>query len=282
MSSVFFTINNILWKKYLHLHLSMDLAFKRAIYSSLILLVLSFFFPGNLLKEALQPGFYIILIGCLFGAAGLFFLIGYLKKGNLSLLGYYNLLGVGLTSLYSYLTQDQSLTNNYFAPGMAMIIIGYAVFITEGKFSFSHLKTRWLDHFWLIGMVVFFTAALIIQSIVVAKFSFITVVFSQELVVLILALVLSILWDKKTDEEETSIRFLSFEPFVMAIFIVAALLVGLKGLSITSPLLASLFGLLTPILTLFGGKFIFNETVKGYHYIALVIMLAGCSFLYFG
>jgi drug/metabolite transporter (DMT)-like permease len=282
MSSVFFTINNILWKKYLHLHFSMDLAFKRAIYSSLILLVLSFFFPGNLLKEAFQPGFYIILIGCLFGAAGLFFLIGYLKKGNLSLLGYYNLLGVGLTSLYSYLTQDQSLSNNYFAPGMGMIIIGYAVFITEGKFSFSHLKTRWLDHFWLIGMVVFFTAALIIQSIVVAKFSFITVVFSQELVVLILAFVLSLLWNKKTDEEETSIRFLSFEPFVMAIFIVAALLVGLKGLSITSPLLASLFGLLTPILTLFGGKFIFNETVKGYHYIALVIMLAGCSFLYFG
>ena len=282
LSALFFTINNILWKKFLHAHLSMDLAYKRAIYSSLILLVLSFFFPGNLLKESLQPDFYIILVGCLFGAAGLFFLIGYLKKGNLSLLGYYNLLGIGLATLYTFLKGDGTLGNTYFAPGMSLIILGYIVFVTEGSFSFTSMKTKWKDHLWLIGMVVSFTSALIIQSIAVTSFSFITIVFSQELVVLLLAFLFAVFWKTKSNEQEEKIQLFSFTPFIMSVFIVLALLTGLKGLAITNPLISSLFGLLTPILTLFAGKYFFNETIKRFHYLALFIMLSGCAFLYFG
>jgi drug/metabolite transporter (DMT)-like permease len=61
----------------------------------------------------------------------------------------------------------------------------------------------------------------------------------------------------------------SWRPIVMAI---VTELIGLKA---TNPLSSSLFGLLVPILTVFGAVVLFVEKVSLQYYIALIIMIVG-------
>ena len=115
---------------------------------------------------------------------------------------------------------------------------------------------------------------MIIQSKVVTSFSFVTVGLSQELVIVVFAGMLSVVLKNPSTAVQNKIIY-SWKPIVMAIVIVAAIVTGLIGLKATNPLSSSIFGLLVPILTVFGGVVLFKEKATKQHYLALVVMMLG-------
>ena len=187
LSTFLFTINNILWKKYLSVQLTFKLVFVRAIFTSICFLLLYFFLEGNLLNEIQSPDYYLIIIACLFGAIGLYCLIQFLKQGALNYMGYYNFFGIAITGLYTLIFKQEQLKNIYFLSGLALIVLGYIFFliITQSKNGDSNNKNK--DHFLLIAMTLAFNFSVITQSLAIEKFSFVTVAFSQEVVVLSMA-----------------------------------------------------------------------------------------------
>ncbi len=274
LSTLLFTFNNVLWKKFLPVSFTFKLVFIRAVYSSLLLLLLYRFMDGNFFRELSTPGFYIILISCVLGAMGLFALVSYLKNGRLYNLGYYNMAGTALAGLYTFFFVKEKLQGFFFMPAMLLLAIGYLFFIhiknnqkKEGEKSIN-------DHLLLWIMVFSFTGAMITQSMALNHFSFVTLAFTQELVILIMAGLASIVLYKK--DSIKNITILSWQPILMAVIIVAAVLTSLAGLKITSPLASAVFGLLVPLFTFFGGVFFFKEKAVLQHYVAMVLMLGGC------
>jgi drug/metabolite transporter (DMT)-like permease len=62
---------------------------------------------------------------------------------------------------------------------------------------------------------------------------------------------------------------------IMALVIFAAILTGALGLKIADPFLASLTGMMSPVLTVFGGILFFKDKLRPVHYITLALMVAG-------
>lgn len=277
LSSLLFTLNNMLWKKYLTVTLTYRLVYIRAIYTSLFLLLLYFFMEGNFIKEATSPEFYIILLSCFLGAIGLYALVTYLKNGRLFNLGYYSMAAIGITGVYSYLFKKDQLLSPWFLPAMLMLATGFIIFINIKNPDEKDIKKSRKDHILLWTMILGFTGAMITQSMAIETFSFVTVAFTQELVILLLAGLASLIFLK--EETNNTIKVYSWQPIVMAGVIVAAILTSLAGLKVTTPLTASLVGLLIPLLTFFGGMIFFNEKATKLHYVALLLMLIGCLLL---
>ena len=274
VSQLFFVVNNILWKTFLSVSLTFKLVFVRAIFTSICFLGLYFFMDGNFYQEMLQPDYYLIIIGCLFGAAGLYCLIEFLKQGALNYMGYYSFFGIAITGIYTLFFKGDKLNNNYYIIGLIFIILGYILFLKSAQQNTTHQKAKYKDHLLLVCMTIFFNSLMIIQSKVVTSFSFVTVGLSQELVIVLFAGLLSLVLKNPSSTEQKRIIY-SWNPILMAIVIVAAIVTGLIGLKATNPLSSSLFGLLVPILTVFGGVVLFKEKVSLQHYIALVIMMVG-------
>ena len=274
ISQLFFVINNILWKTFLSVSLTFKLVFVRAIFTSLCFMFLYFFMDGNFYTEILYPGYYLIIIGSIFGAAGLYCLIEFLKQGALNFMGYYQFFGIAITGVYTLLFKGDKLNNTYYIVGLIFIILGFTVFLLATNKNTAHKKANYKDHLLLIVMTICFNTAMIIQSKVVNNFSFVTVGLSQELVIVVFAGLLTLLLKNTSTTANEQIIY-SWRPIIMAIVIVAAIVLGLIGLKATNPLSSSLFGLLVPILTVFGGVILFKEKVSVQHYIALVIMMIG-------
>ena len=133
LACLLFTFNDFLWKKYLANVLSYRLAFIRAIYTSTIMAFLYFFMDGNFFIESQSSDFYILIISCLLGSLGLFALITYLQKGLLYNLGFYNLAGVFVMSIYTYFFEREKIQGHAFIFGMMCIVTGYIVFIYNQK-----------------------------------------------------------------------------------------------------------------------------------------------------
>ena len=187
LACILFAVNDILWKKYLKDLLTFQLAFVRAIYTSIIMALLYFFVDGNFFRECQQPDFYIILISCFFGCMGLFSLIIYLKRGLLFNLGFYSLAGVFIIAFYTFITDRNSINDLMFLLGSILIIVGYIFFINANKQQIGMPKKSMNDHLLLWVMTLSFSILLITQGITVTKFSFITISFTQEVSVAIFA-----------------------------------------------------------------------------------------------
>ena len=274
ISQLFFVINNILWKSFLSVSLTFRLVFVRAIFTSICFVLLYFFMDGNFYAEIFQPDYDLIIIGCIFGAAGLYCLIEFLKQGALNYMGYYSFFGIAITGVYTLFFKGDKLNNNFYIVGLIFIILGYMLFLKSANQNASHKKVNYKDHLLLVIMTICFNAAMIIQSKVVTSFSFVTVGLSQELVIFVFAGLLSVVLKNPSTAVQIKIIY-SWKPILMAIVIVAAIVTGLIGLKATNPLSSSLFGLLVPILTVFGGVFLFKEKVSLQHYFALIIMMFG-------
>ena len=228
---------------------------------------------GNFYEEILQPDYYLIIIGCIFGAGGLYCLIEFLKQGALNYMGYYSFFGIAITGVYTLFFKGDKLNNTYYIVGLIFIILGYILFLKSAQQNTTHQKAKYKDHVLLVSMTICFNTAMIIQSKVVTSFSFVTVGLSQELIIVIFAGMLSLIFKNPSTKEQRIIY--SWRPIVMAIVIVAAIVTGLIGLKATNPLSSSLFGLLVPILTVFGAVVLFKEKVSLQHYVALIIMIVG-------
>ncbi|MBS4043357.1 MAG: DMT family transporter [Chitinophagaceae bacterium] len=273
ISQLFFVVNNILWKTFLSVSLTFKLVFVRAIFTSICFVLLYFFMDGNFYEEILQPDYYLIIIGCIFGAGGLYCLIEFLKQGALNYMGYYSFFGIAITGVYTLFFKGDKLNNTYYIVGLIFIILGYILFLKSAQQNTTHQKAKYKDHVLLVSMTICFNTAMIIQSKVVTSFSFVTVGLSQELIIVIFAGMLSLIFKNPSTKEQRIIY--SWRPIVMAIVIVAAIVTGLIGLKATNPLSSSLFGLLVPILTVFGAVVLFKEKVSLQHYVALIIMIVG-------
>ena len=277
LACLLFTFNDFLWKKYLANVLSYRLAFIRAIYTSTIMAFLYFFMDGNFFIESQSSDFYILIISCLLGSLGLFALITYLQKGLLYNLGFYNLAGVLLMSIYTYLFEREKMQSHTFIFGMICIVIGYIVFIYSQKQQVTQTNKKLKNHLLLWVMTIAFTLSIITQSISVHQFSFITVTFTQELSVAILAGLICLFIKKQVIEN--SIPFFSWKPIVMALVISAAVITNVVGLKQTSPIAVSIIGLLTPIFILLTSVFFLNEKIQPKQYVSFLLMLLGCYLL---
>lgn len=276
IACLLFAVNDILWKKYLKDVLSFQLAFVRAIYTTIIMGLLYFVFDGNFFVECQEPDFYIILISCSFGCIGLFSLIVYLKRGLLFNLGFYNLAGVFIIAFYTFITDRNSINNTFFLSGSLLIIVGYIFFINANKKQLVTSQKSLKDHLLLWIMTFSFSISLITQGISVTKFSFITVTFTQELTVAILAGLITLFYTKSNKEEST--KLFSWKPILMAIIIAAAVITNTIGLKNTNSLITSVIGLLTPLLVVISGVIYMNEKITIKQLFAFALMLMG-SFL---
>jgi len=54
-----------------------------------------------------------------------------------------------------------------------------------------------------------------------------------------------------------------------------AILTGMLGLKTADPFLASITGMMSPVLTVFGGSMVFKDKLRPVHYITLALMVAG-------
>ncbi len=277
LACILFAVNDILWKKYLKDLLTFQLAFVRAIYTSIIMALLYFFVDGNFFRECQQPDFYIILISCFFGCMGLFSLIIYLKRGLLFNLGFYSLAGVFIIAFYTFITDRNSINDLMFLLGSILIIVGYIFFINANKQQIGMPKKSMNDHLLLWVMTLSFSILLITQGITVTKFSFITISFTQEVSVAIFAGLITFF--TPVNKNNQSVAIFSLKPIIMAIVIVAAVIANTIGLKYTNSLITSVIGLLTPILVVLGSIIYMNEKITTKQLFAFVLMLIGSLLL---
>ena len=131
LSIVLFAINNVLWKKNLEHTSVLFLISFRALFTSLIsVLIIVLFYDKTTISLS---NLYKISLGSLLGAIGLFCMLTVVKKTTLQWLGIYNLIGILFTSIYLWFFENYELSNLTF--GTLFIIMGFI-------FLFSTIKVK--------------------------------------------------------------------------------------------------------------------------------------------
>jgi drug/metabolite transporter (DMT)-like permease len=248
ISGIFYAVNNLLWKKLVDLLSPMAIMLIRACMTS----AMAFILLNSLFSEHsadLSMHWKALLWPSISGALGLSFMITGLKKGNLTQLGIYNLLGVLFTATYLLIYEEVAIGRYLY--GGILLISGYLIFLSienKGAKSPSH----WTSHLLFAGMVLFFAISTILHwHNLQAEVSPLASLFFQELCVLATAVILLGLVEKKLSWVQvwkTSGQL----PWIVlqAGLIFGAVFLGFLGLKALDPLASALIGLGTPLITI--------------------------------
>ncbi|MEI8046101.1 MAG: DMT family transporter [Bacteroidota bacterium] len=272
-ASVFlYAFNNVLWKFFVKTEHPLHLIRRRAMFTAIIASVALWLTGFDTLAYLHNPKALYVLAGSLFGVAGLIMMVTFLKTGSLVRMGYYSLLGVFVAAAYTYLFREAPVTLKTIM-GTTLVITGYLALLFDEKRRVKIEPAILSQHLLLISMTFCFAFSLLIQWEQLKVLTPLVIITTQEIVVLITTLIASLCLKPfigKVSEGNT-VR----NTALMALVIFAAIFTGSLGLKTADPFLASLTGMMSPVLTVFGGSLFFKEKLRPVNYVTLALMLAG-------
>ncbi len=273
--SVFlYSLNNLLWKKYLKKFDPWHAMFLRAIMTSLIGISILLIFENGIFQRISLQMAYRSSLASLLGGAGLLFMLKSLQYGTLKQMGVFNMLGVFLSALFLVLVEHFPIDK--FWLGSTILILGTILYLIQLKQEKSK-DSKGVILLYYSLMSIFFTSSTLIHW-----YNFLgdtPVLFSlvnQEFIVAIIGFS-AILYNRKKSKLEfkKTIKEIYQPVFYMAIVIILALWSGFKGLKITNPFFSSIISLSTPILTLAFGAVFLKENWNRKIAFALVAIIIG-------
>ena len=279
ISIVFYSLNNLLWKKVLQQANSWLVMSLRALLTSFIGVgVIIFSSPEILYEIDFNTVCRVTIASCL-GAFGLICMISALKNGTLRQLGIFNLLTIAFTVFYLLLFENFNFID--FLYGTSLIIVGFSFYVFQIKrlpSEESNVKT--IIYYTLMSLF-FASSGLVHWYNFKQSISPLFSVVNQEIFVFLIGGIGLALQPKsvKTKWLQTIVKS-GYLLVVMAVLIFAAVWSGFLGLKITNPLLASLLPLATPILTILFGALFFKEKWNRKIGLALFIIAIGAYVLH--
>ena len=271
--SVFlYSLNNVLWKYFVKNEHPLHLISRRAVFTVAISLAVTWFMQVDIAGYVHNPKAWNVLAGSVFGVAGLILMVTFLKTGSLVRMGFYSLIGTFVAAAYTYIFREAPVTNRTFA-GAVLILAGYLVFLYDEKRKSVMEPAIWKQHFMLLAMTLCFAVSLLIQWEQLKVLPPLAIIATQEVVVLAVTFVASLVLKKTITPSGRGIDI--GNTAIMAGVIFFAILSGTLGLKTADPFMASLTGMMSPVLTVLGGSLVFKDKLRPMHYITLALIVAG-------
>ena len=279
LSVVLYALNNLLWKKVLRQANSWLIMTSRAFLTTIIGSIVILLYAPQMIFQISIDTVFSVTIASVLGAFGLICMISALQKGTLRQLGIFNLLTIAFTVTYLLLFEKFNFLD--FLSGASIIIVGFSIYIFQIQkqpSEESNIKTI----IYFILMSLFFASSELVhwynfKQSIPPLFS----VVNQEIIVFLVGGIGLIMQPKSVKIQwSQSIVKSGYLIVIMAVFIFAAVWTGFLGLKITNPLLASLFPLATPILTILFGAIFFKEKWNKIMGFALVLIAIGAYVLH--
>lgn len=272
-TSVFlYAFNNVLWKVFVKNEHPLHLISRRAVLTVLIAFAALWLTKTNIGAYLHNPKALYVLAGSLFGVAGLILMVTFLKSGSLVRMGYYSLLGTFIAAAYTYIFREAPVSNKTLL-GTAIILMGYLVFLMDEKRRVKTEPAIFSQHLLLVGMTLCFAVSMLIQWEQLKVLPPLAIITTQEVVVLAITFIASLFI--KPGNEKLIAGLTLRNTAIMALVIFAGIFTGTLGLKTADPFLASITGMLSPVLTVFGGAIVFKDKLKPVHYISLGLMVLG-------
>ena len=272
-ASVFlYAFNNVLWKYFVKNEHPLHLISRRAVFTVLIAFAVVWYTKVDIIAYLHNPKALYVLAGSLFGVAGLILMVTFLKTGSLVRMGFYSLLGTFIAAAYTYIFREAAVSNKTLI-GAAIIITGYLVFLFDDKRRVKTEPAIFSQHLLLVGMTLCFAISMLIQWEQLKVLPPLAIITTQEVVVLVVTFVASLIVKSAVTRAREGITIRNTA--IMAVVIFMAILTGTLGLKTADPFLASITGMISPVLTVFGGAIVFKEKLRPVHYITLALMVAG-------
>ncbi len=279
ISIVFYSLNNLLWKKVLQQANSWLVMSLRALLTSIIGVGVLIFSSPEILYEIDFNTVCRVTIASLLGAFGLICMLSALQKGTLRQLGIFNLMTIAFTVFYLFLFEKFNFIN--FLSGASIIIVGFSIYIFQiQKLPSEESNIKTIIYFILMSL--FFASSELVhwynfKQSISPLFSLV----NQEIIVFLVGGIGLIIQPKSVNIQwSQTILKSGYLIVIMAVFIFTAVWTGFLGLKITNPLLASLFPLATPILTILFGAIFFKEKWNKIMGFALVLIAIGAYVLH--
>lgn len=263
-----YALNNVLWKKSLEKGSVSLIMTYRAFFTSLItvfgVVVLDLEWMSN-------AELWRITVGSFIGVVGLVCMLLVIKRASLQWVGIYNLIGVFFATIYLVFVKHISIYVSLL--GGVIIIVGFSLFLCASRET--QLKITLKEHVLLLLMTLSFSGASIIQwENLTAHISPLLILANQEVMVLFLGVLWVLRQRKKIDIIEQSKIFLK-PVVIMSIIILLAQFLGLLGLKITDPFIASLVYLATPLTIIVFSVIFFKEKLSWKNTVAIVLIALG-------
>ncbi len=267
-----YAFNNVLWKYFVRNEHPLHLISRRALFTVLIAFVAVWLTGVDFVAYIHNPKILNVLAGSLFGVTGLILMVTFLKTGSLVRMGYYSLLGALIAAAYTYMFREAPVSGKIIW-GAAIIITGYMVFLLDETRRAKTEPAILKEHLWLTGMTLCFAVSMLIQWEQLKVLPPLAIISTQEVVVLAVTFIASFYIKTRSGKVRAGITLRN--TVVMAAVIFGGILTGALGLKTADPFLASLTGMMSPVLTVFGGALAFNDKLRPLHYISLALMVLG-------
>ena len=256
LSVLLFSYNNVLWKKNLKTTSIPFLVSYRALFTSIISLVILFVFFK--IDNITIIGFVKITIGSLFGVIGLFSMLFVIKKTSLQWLGIYSLIGIAFTIVYLGLFETIDIKKS--TVGLSIVALGFGSFIYSNKET--QLKITRKQHLLLLLMSFSFSCSgLLHWKNLTSSVPPLLIIANQEFIVFLVGLLFTF---KQGDSGlyKTHLKTYFKRTLLMSVVIFLALLFNFLGLKQTNPLITSLLFLAVPLTTILFSVFFFKEKLS--------------------
>jgi uncharacterized membrane protein len=272
LSFFLLAFNNVVWKWTASNENSLYLISRRAIFTVIFATVALFLTETGGLSFVSQPLFYRIVIGCLLGTLGLILMVTFLKSGSLTRLSYYMFLGLTINGSFTYFLNHERFTQKILI-GSLILIAGYLIFLWDERKKIKLEPILLSQHLLLAGMTLCFSANTLIQWRALTNFKPLSIMLTQESIVLIVTTALYMILAKQKKQKPTVQSYVRFP--IMAAVILLAVFCGLMGLKFTNPFISSISGVLVPLLTVSFGYLFFNEKLNWAQIVSFGVIVAG-------
>lgn len=274
LSILFFSFNNVLWKKNLEDTSISFLISYRAFFTSIISLIL--FLTNSDFNNIINSSIIKITVGSIFGAIGLYCMLFIIKKSSLRWIGIYNLFGVIFTGIYLHFFENIEINNFLF--GIVLIMSGFILHLYNNQEPSLKLEIK--QHFYLIIMVLGFGISSILHWKNLEKnVPILFIISNQEMVVFLIFSIINLRVDKTITNFKKLKLYLN-RVIVMALILFFALLFSFVGLKTTNPLISKTLFLIGPILTITLGNIFFKEKITFKNLISIIIILIGAFIIH--
>ena len=270
LSSLFFAINNVLWKWIVADYLPLQVIVKRAMITSLIGIGVLVVYSNELEIYTTFSEAVFVNLTCIIGALGLIFMIYALKESTLNNFIHYSLLGSFGTATYLYFV-EHIIPQNYVL-GILFIALGFSVFLWNQRYNSK--VVRFSTHRYLALMTLCFSISGIMQWYNLKTYDLVFLAVHQEIEVLITAGIL-IRYLKQPILSLFKFDYILFMAPIVAIAIIS----GMHGLKITNPFISGVVSMTTPILTMILAVVVLKERFKWYYVSSMFMVILGAWLL---
>ena len=270
LSSLFFAINNILWKRIVADYLPLQVIVKRSMFTSLLGIIFLLLCSNSFtIYTTFSEALFVNLTGII-GALGLVFMIYALKDTTLNNFIHYSLLGSIGTASYLYFVEN--ITPKNYVLGTLFIVLGFCTFLWNERINTK--SAQFSTHSYLTLMTLFFSVSGIMQWYNLKTYDVVFLAVHQEIQVVIVA-VLIIRYLK-----QPILTFFKFDYILLMVPIVAiAIIAGMWGLKTTNPFISSIVSLTAPIITMILAIVALKERFKWHYVSTLFIVILGAWLL---